>query len=146
GMREAKPRQAGGRVRLVAEGVPGLLGRGAVVAEAVRFDDEVELRPVEVDLEAVEMDPGQWFREARGAGDGQKPALELRIGQDECVAVEEAAKGGEPGAPCYRLESLAQALGRDQIQLVGFVDGGFQLPLGERRGEVDECDRRRGCR
>src|SRR5206468_10198832 len=110
------------------------------------FDDEVELRPVEVDFEAVEMDPGQWFREARGAGDGQKAALELRIGQDECVAVEEAAKGGEPGAPWYRLESLAQALGRDQIQLVGFVDGSFQLPLGERRGEVDECVRRRGCR
>jgi hypothetical protein len=51
--REAKRRQAGCRVRLVADPIPRLLRGRAVVAQAVRFDDEPEIRPVEVDLVPV---------------------------------------------------------------------------------------------
>ena len=47
-------RQSGGGVRLVAQAVPGLLGRRAMVSQAVGLDDQPEIGPVEIDLVAVE--------------------------------------------------------------------------------------------
>ncbi len=64
---EAERRRGG--MGLVAEAVLRLLRRGAVVAQAVRFDDEAEGRPVEVDLEAVDQCLRLGLRETRLAGD-----------------------------------------------------------------------------
>ncbi len=48
-VREAQADESGGRQDLIAAPVACLLGRRAVVAEAVGLDDQAELRPVEVD-------------------------------------------------------------------------------------------------
>ena len=52
-VREAERGHPGEDVGAVAQGVAGLSRRRAVVAEAVRLDDQSELGPVEVHLEAV---------------------------------------------------------------------------------------------
>ena len=54
GVGEAQGAQAGADVVLVAADVRGLLGRGAVVAEAVGLDHQAEFRPEEVDAIAAE--------------------------------------------------------------------------------------------
>src|SRR4051812_42005091 len=71
-VRKAQRHKAGADVRLVAQPVPGLLGRRAVVAQAVRLDNELQSWPVEVHAEAVELHLGLWFREAHRASDGHK--------------------------------------------------------------------------
>ncbi len=63
-MREAQRGKARGAVALVAQPVARLLGGGAVVAQAVRLDDEPKLWPVEVDFEAAGegFAPQRWLR------------------------------------------------------------------------------------
>ena len=67
--REAQGGQAGEEVVVVALAIGGLRGRGAVVAEAVGFDDEVELGPVEVDAVAIDVGLGLRWGEACSFGD-----------------------------------------------------------------------------
>ena len=52
---EAQRGQTRGHVGLVPSVVTRLLSRRAVVAESVGFHDEPEVRPVEVDLEPMEV-------------------------------------------------------------------------------------------
>lgn len=52
-VREAQRRQASGNVRVVAVMVPGLLLRRPVISKPVRLDDEAQIGPIEVDLEAI---------------------------------------------------------------------------------------------
>ena len=72
---------------LVTETVARLLRRRPVIAQAVGFNDQPQVRPVEVDLEAVHAGAGEWRRKARGLGDGEKPLLELGISEKESPAV-----------------------------------------------------------
>ena len=51
---EAQRGQAARRVGLVADAVPRLRGGGPVVAQAIGLDDQPEIRPVEVHLEAID--------------------------------------------------------------------------------------------
>jgi hypothetical protein len=66
-------------VGLIAEGVAGLSGGGAVIAPAVGLDDQSQARPVEVDLEAVD----HLLRERSGktglGGDRAEENFELGI-------------------------------------------------------------------
>lgn len=59
-MGEAERRQSSRRVRLVADSVSGLRGRGAVITKPIGLDHEAELRPVEVDFESVDELFGEW--------------------------------------------------------------------------------------
>jgi hypothetical protein len=53
GVGEAQRGEPARGVRLIAQAIPGLLRRRAVVAEPVGLDDEPEVRPMEVDLVAA---------------------------------------------------------------------------------------------
>jgi hypothetical protein len=87
-------------VGLIAKPVARLGCRGSVVAEAVRLDDEAEVGPEEVDLEAVHPCFRSWWREASAFCDRPKENLQGRVGQPEGVSVEEAAKTANPGFAC----------------------------------------------
>src|SRR6187401_1637821 len=50
-----KPR---GGVRLISKAIPRLLGRRAVIAQAVGLDHKSEVGPEEIDLEAIEHQAG----------------------------------------------------------------------------------------
>jgi hypothetical protein len=66
-VREADHGRAGDGMRLVAQAVVALLGRRAVVAQAVALDDQVQFREVEVDAVAVHDRLGCRRRQARRA-------------------------------------------------------------------------------
>jgi hypothetical protein len=76
-VREAQAREPGGGVRLVAQAVARLLGGGAVVAQTVALDNQPQLRPVEVHLEAVHDLPGERQRQPGRDGERDQIALEL---------------------------------------------------------------------
>jgi hypothetical protein len=90
---------AGGHVRLVADAVGGLLRRRAVVAQAVGLDDEVELRPEEVDPVAVDLALGKGPRQTGAPCDREEQALEVAVGERERPRIERAAQGPGTGPP-----------------------------------------------
>jgi hypothetical protein len=92
GVAEAEPLDVRDGVRLVADEVLRLLGRGAVIAEAVGLHDEAEVGPVEVDFEAVDRCLGVRLRQAGSARDRDEEAFEFRGGEDEGRRVEEVAQ------------------------------------------------------
>ena len=73
GVREPQRCKACGRVGLVADAIGDLR---TVVAQPVGLDDQPELRPVEVDLEAVHVNAGLREGQARFARERQEAALE----------------------------------------------------------------------
>ena len=88
-MGEAELGEAGGGVRLVAQPVPSLLGRRAVVAQPVRLDDKAEVRPVEIDFELVDELAGERNRQAGLGGQRQEPPFEFLLGETKGPPVEE---------------------------------------------------------
>jgi hypothetical protein len=102
---EAELGETGGGVGLVAEPVPSLLGRGAVVAKPVGLDDQAELRPVEVDFELVHPLAGKRDGQSGAGGDREESTFELLLGETKGAPVEDAAKQGHArlaGAPIQR--------------------------------------------
>jgi len=89
---EAEVGEAGCGVRSVAPAVAGLLRRGAVVAQAVGLDDELQVRPVEVHAVAVHGLLGKRGGQSRGSGQGPEAALESGVGEGEGASVEEIAE------------------------------------------------------
>jgi hypothetical protein len=134
--------QARRHVGLIAAPVTRLLGGRAVVAQAVGLDDEAEVRPEEVDPEAVEPLLCEGRGQTRPPGDGEKAALELRVGEGEGVAVEEVAKGGSATAGKRR----PQPLRIDEVEPVGCVDHGLELALRQEAGEIEQRPDRAGHR
>jgi hypothetical protein len=63
-VREAQAREPGGGVGLVAKAIARLLCRRSVISEAVGLHDEAQIRPVEIDLEAVHDLPREGERQA----------------------------------------------------------------------------------
>ena len=72
GVCEAEVRETGSYVCLIAYAVPGLLGGGAVIAQAVGFHHEAQVRPVEVDLEPADVLPCLGAGKPGYAGNRQK--------------------------------------------------------------------------
>ena len=75
GMSEPQRRQAGSGVRLIANTVSRLLCGRAVVAQAVGLDHQPKFRPVEVDLESVQVAAGLGERQASPPGEWQEAPL-----------------------------------------------------------------------
>ena len=125
-VREPQLGEAGGRVDLVAEAVACLLSGSAVVTQAVGLDDEPELRPEEVDPEAVDVGAGLGERQPGRARQRLEAALELGVGEGEGAAVEQLAQSRETWAPCQRVQLAPQAFGIDEVLSVGLVDRGLQ--------------------
>jgi hypothetical protein len=113
-------------VDLIPNPVAGLLGRRAVIADAVGLDDQPERAPVEVDLEAV--DPGARLgqRQAGAAGDREESPLELGVGEGERATVEGLAQVGGARSPNGIDERGTEGLRIDEVELVGFVDRAFE--------------------
>ena len=117
--REAQRSQPGRGVRLVAHPILGLLRRRAVVAQAVGLHHEPQLRPEEVDLEAVNLAIARCRRRQPGAArDRQEAAFELRVGERERSPVERGPQPAEPGLRRSLVERRAQPLGVDEVELV----------------------------
>jgi len=74
---EAEDAEAGGYVDLVSFRHPRLLGRGAVVAEAVGLDDQVVVGEPEVDF--VAEDPLLRERGREVGGEGERPEQDLEV-------------------------------------------------------------------
>ena len=115
---EAQRSEAGGSVGLVAEGVAGLGGGGAVVAPAVGLDHQAEVRPVEVDLEAVDHRFGQRRREARPGGDRPEAGLRARCRRDgRCGGRAECAAAARPARRRARRAPPASVSGSTRSRL-----------------------------
>jgi hypothetical protein len=93
---------------------------------------EAQVRPVEVDLEAVQPDPGLGQRQARSSRDTQEEALELGVREPERAPVQELAQSANPG------QRVAQRLGVDQIEPVGLVYCSFESGSADASRKVDE--------
>ena len=113
---------------LVAEPVPSLLSGRAVVADAVGLDHQAQVRPVEVDLEAVHPHPGLRRRQPGRARQRQEEALEVGVGEDEREAVEHAPqrRHARPGAD--PVEGRTELLRVHEVETVGLVDRGLERP------------------
>jgi hypothetical protein len=98
-----------------------------VEAEAVGLHDDPELAEVEVDAAAVEMNLRLRSWKPRPARDGHEALLELGLGADVGVAVEELSQWPDAGLRAECLECGAQLLGVDEVLVRCLVDGAFVL-------------------
>jgi len=141
---EAQRGEARGRVRLVAEGVTSLGGRGAVIAPSVGLDHQAEVGPVEVDLEAVDDLFGERGRETGSCGERAKQDLELAVGEAKGEAVEQSAQWLDARLPRVVVERLSKGLGIDHVVLVRLVHHPLEPVRRQFRRPVDHGpDRRR---
>src|SRR4051794_5024113 len=120
-VREAEVDQPRGGMRLIAEPVARLLSGGPVIPQPVRLHHQPEVRPVEIDLEAV--DPlfrlGQ--RQTGPICERQEQPLQLRASQPERSAVEQGAERPDPRLTAVWLQLKTQGWRVDQIESVGLV-------------------------
>ena len=119
---EAQRCEPGGDMGLVPQVVASLLGRSAVVAQAVGLDDQMQLWPQEVDLEAVDPDfrLRQW--QADVPGQGQEKALEVGASQTEGAAVEPCAQASDAPLARVALERGTKLRWGKEIEPVRLVD------------------------
>ena len=123
---------------LVAQSVAGLSGWRAVVAPAVGLDHEAEVRPEEVDLEAVDHLFGLWERETCSQRDRTKEKFEFVIREPEGMTVEEGSQGGDARLAGAVVEGGTQRLGVDEVALVRLVHCPLEPADGEFGCEVDQ--------
>jgi hypothetical protein len=108
-----------------------------VIAKAVGFDDQSQLGPEEVHLEAIDARASVRRWEARPPGNRQKAPLQLGVGENEGVPVKQlpqrhnSVTAGEP------TERRAKRLGIDKAELVSLVDRSLELIGGQASGKVD---------
>ena len=138
GVRKPQAGKAGGGHRLIPSSVASLLDLGSVVAEPVGLDDQAQVPPEKVDLEAGDADAGLGTRQAGTPNQPQEPSFELGIGQREGVAVEKRTEGGDAVLARPPRDLVAQRFGVDQVELVGDVDGRFEATRRDLGREVDE--------
>jgi len=119
---EAQLGEAGGGVRLVAEPVPSLLGRRAVVAQAVGLDHEAELGPVEVDFELVDDLAGERHRQADPGRERQEAPFELLLGEAKGAPVEDPTQLGDARLADALVERPSELRRVRQVLFVRLVD------------------------
>lgn len=122
-VREAEPGETGGGVGLITKSVTGLGCGRAVIAQPIGLDHEVEVGPVEVDLESVDDLLRQWRRQPGLRGDGTEEDLEVGVGKAKGVPVQQGAQPPNAGLTCVAIKSSPQCLGVDEVLLVGLVHG-----------------------
>jgi hypothetical protein len=135
---EAQLGEPRGGVGLVAEPIPGLLGGGAVVAEAIGLDDEPEARPVEVDFEVVDPLAREGRRQTRFAREWEEATFQFLFGEAEGAAVEDVAQPGDAGLSHAGLECRAQLRRMDEVVFVGLVDHPLDSAAVEPERKVDQ--------
>lgn len=135
-MRKAQLRHPGCGVRLIAQAVPSLLGRGAVVAQSIGLDDEGEAGPVKIDLEPVDPLFRQRQRQPRLLGQRQKAPFQLISRQPERAPVEHRAQRPDARLAAMRFERSAQRGRVDQIKPICLVDGSLDQTALPGRGKI----------
>jgi hypothetical protein len=138
GRREAQRGQSRDGVGLITPPVLRLLGRRPVVAQPVGLDHQAELRPVEVNAKAIQLDLGQRRRQAGASGKRQEKTLESGVGQGEGLSVEQVAQMTAAGPARAPLDRCPQILRVDQVESVSLVDGELELIPADAGGEVDQ--------
>src|SRR4051812_41581002 len=134
---EAKGRQPCGRVDLVTATVSDLLRRRAVVPQSVGFHNQPEPWPEEVDTEAVHPYASPGCRQADVADQPEEDPLEFGVGEPERASIEDPAHRRNPALPAHPIEPRAKRFRIDEIELVCFVDSGFERSGFESRRKVD---------
>jgi hypothetical protein len=117
-----------------------------VVAQAIRFDYELEIRPEEVDLETVHGFAGQGRPQTRPSSYWEKAALELGVGEREGEPIEKLPQDPHAATRADSVKRRAQSFRVDEIKLVGLVNRGLEGVASNSRGDVDKgaggsCDR-----
>ncbi len=82
---------------LVTDAIVCLLDGVGVKALTIGFDNEAQVRPVEVDAVAVDVLPGERDGEGGLERDRDEEALQLGVGQAEGVAGQELSEDRYPG-------------------------------------------------
>ena len=143
---EAEDPEARGGVLLVAARGPGLLGRGAVVAQAIGLDDEAVVGEPEVDFVAQDPVFGQRQGEARRRRPeaGRGPRGRSRRG-GTCGGRASCAGSSRPACRRSR-RGPAERLRVDEVELVRLVDGPLEPEDLQFGGEVDQRLHREGDR
>ncbi len=124
---------------MIASAIGGLLGRSAVIAEAVRLDHESQLGPVEVDAEPVELLLGQRNGQSSPADQTQEASLELGVGEGERAAVEDLAERGRAPHTRSLLDDLPKPLRINQSEGVCLIDSGLECAAIDLRRQIDQC-------
>jgi hypothetical protein len=119
---EAQGREPGDGVRLIAQVVASLLGGSAVMAQAVGLDDQTQVRPEEVDLEAIDPDFRLWRRQADVSRHRQKETLEARTRETEGAPVEPGPQTGHPWLTAVIHERRPKSRGREEIEPIRLVN------------------------
>lgn len=135
---ESQGAKAAPGVRLVASEVHRLLGRGAVMAQAVGLDHEAEVGPEEVDPMRAELAlrcrPGQ----AGLPHDREEPSLEPVRRPAERLRVQEPLQAADSRPLRLPVERPAKSMRPDQLEPIRLVDRVFQLVVGKAGRKVDE--------
>lgn len=135
---KAERGEAGSSVELIAQGIASLGRRGAVVAPAVGLHHQAEVRPVEINLEAIDLLLGERRGETGLIGDRSEQDFELSIGEKEGVAVEQGAKRSHARVCGVGVDREPQRLGIDPIPLVRLIDRSLELPRSQLSREVQQ--------
>src|SRR5688572_6609468 len=102
---------------LVADAVACLLRGRTVVTQAVGLDDEAEVGPVEIDLEAIDPRPRQGPGKAGPPREWQEAPLELRVGERERAPVEELPQDRDAWGAAEPRQCCAQRLRINEVTL-----------------------------
>jgi hypothetical protein len=106
---------------LIAKPISRLLGRRPVVTEAVGLDYQVEIRPVEVDLEAVPTRAGERPWKAGGESQGRKRRSSSESVREN-VRRSSSSRSCRTPAPTQLGKGGAEFFGIGQTELVSLVD------------------------
>jgi hypothetical protein len=125
-----------------------VFGARACVSWAVDLDDEVEVRPAEVDLYVLDSGVDQRFGQAGFAGKGEEAVLELaaRAGAARLVELERLLEHVQVVAPIGPLDRGTDGALVKQLAERGLVDHIRELMRGQHVAEVDQRARHRGHR
>lgn len=123
---ESQGAKAAAGVVLVAAQVGRLLGRGAVMAQAVGLDHEPEVKPEEVDPVAAELLLRRRGGQAGLVDDREEPSLERVRRLAEGLRVEDPLQAADPRPTELVIERSAESAARSIRTEIGSATG---MPL-----------------
>ncbi len=125
-------------MRLVAQPVPSLLGRRAVVAQPVGLDDEAEVRPVEVDFELIHPLAGQRDGQAGLGASGRKRRSSSSLVSRKVRRSRIWRSLATPGSPARSSSARRSSRRVHEVVFVRLVDRPLEPAPVEAEREVDQ--------
>jgi hypothetical protein len=109
-----------------------------VVSQAIGFDDELQIRPHEVDAELTDPLLCLGSRQLRPPAELQEAPLELRVGESERPAVEDPRERWYSVHVAVVVDLRAQALRVNELQLVRAAHASLECVSMQSRREIDQ--------